>query len=188
MINFKISGIQITFEFSFFAFMALMNIFYKELAMLLLGACLVHEAGHIIAVYSFDGRIKAVSFSAMGIKIVSDKSACFSDIKEIIILMFGPLFNFIFFFFSVLIFPLSEEFAYINLALAVFNLLPFSKLDGGNILLALCEKTSLMRNPYALLKSLALILIICNLMHFFFCGKLYAINFILLFYSVCELN
>lgn len=52
--------------------------------------------------------------------------------REICVLLFGPLFNFLaalFYYFSADINAFS-----INLSLGLFNLLPFSSLDGGSII------------------------------------------------------
>ncbi|MGN0621148.1 MAG: site-2 protease family protein [Porcipelethomonas sp.] len=98
------------------------------LALISAAACAVHELGHLFAAVFFDVPIKGITFWAGGIRIISGKSVR-PFRHDISVLLAGPLFNFLGA--LLLLYSGSCEAAAVNLALGVFNLLPFSELDGG---------------------------------------------------------
>lgn len=78
------------------------------------------------AVYFFRGKIKSVEFSGYGIKI--ETSPVVSVFSGIVILLSGPLVNIIAFF---IFYKTKNFFSVLSLWEGIFNLLPFSFLDGG---------------------------------------------------------
>jgi len=188
MIKFRLSDIRFTFDFTFFALFAVLSLFRFELAITLISACLIHEIGHIIAIYSFNGKISDVHFSALGIKIIPKKSIYLPYCKEIIILFSGPFFNFAFFFISMIISSSLIEFAYLNLALGVFNLLPFSRLDGGSILLIILENIFPEKNTHQIIKIPAIIILLCNIAYIIIIRDINIINIVFILYPISEIT
>lgn len=134
MIKFRLFDIDFSLNFTFFAVIAIIEVLSHNLILIFSTSCLIHELGHITAIYLFSGRIKAVNFSGTGIRIIPDKSRYIAEIYEIIILLAGPCANIFFFIFLKIFLPDCENFAILNLSLAIFNLLPFTFLDGGSII------------------------------------------------------
>ncbi len=111
----------------------------KEI-LIFLSAVLFHEAGHLLALYTFGYKAKKFSFSLSGAAITSD-SSFIPYRKEILIYLAGPLGNAV----GMLIafFLLRIDFTkegmllfFCNLLLFLFNLLPIRGLDGERALSA----------------------------------------------------
>lgn len=138
MIEFKAFGIKISFDFSFFATLALL-MFLKDAEYIILGfyACMLHEIGHLILMNLAGGKLEKISFYGAGIKIVPTHKIM-PFFKDVLILLGGPLVNFIAFFIAFLFsFKNNNDiliFAFMNLTVGIFNLLPFKAFDGGRIL------------------------------------------------------
>lgn len=99
-------------------------------------SCIAHETGHIMALKLTGGELRSVEFACFGIKMTA--SPC-KNIKEgIAVLMCGPAVNLLIFavFWH---FGLRGYLCTFNLAEGIFNLLPFSFLDGGAALELLAE-------------------------------------------------
>lgn len=131
MFTFKLFNIKFRLEFSFFFTVSILSLYREKITGLALLACLLHEAGHILAMKF---RVSLVTFSASGIKITPKTGETKSLAKEIFILLAGPSVNFLLF----LLFG-EGEFGAINLVLMIYNLLPINSLDGGRILKAFAE-------------------------------------------------
>ena len=137
MIGFSIKGVKFTFDFGFFMVLAFFSLFDPYgLAVCVLCAGIIHESGHIIAAVLRGVDIREVHFRAEGIRMVTDKriNAFFADVM---ILLSGPLFNIV----SAILYYISgnyESFA-VNMTMGCYNLLPFSKLDGGAFLSGILE-------------------------------------------------
>ncbi len=99
-------------------------------------SCIVHEIGHILALKLLGGELRSVELSCFGIKMTA--SPC-RNIKEgIAVLMCGPAVNLLIF--AILrIFGINGYICAFNLAEGIFNLLPFSFLDGGATIELLAE-------------------------------------------------
>ncbi len=99
-------------------------------------ACFFHELGHLLAIIACGGKVEALRFTVVGAEMTMP--AHFSYPQEFLCALSGPFVNFLLAGGFSQRFPL---FAGLNLALALLNLLPMGKLDGGralNSLLSLC--------------------------------------------------
>lgn len=92
---------------------------------------LIHEAGHIIAVYALGVRIKR-GRRFFGISLRLDGTERISYGKEAIIYASGAIFNLL----SLLIPRMGETFYAYSVGAAVFNLLPLSGSDGEGLVYA----------------------------------------------------
>lgn len=93
---------------------------------------LLHELGHAITGIILGLRIKKININALGVSIEFENYGKERIKNKIIIDLAGPLVNLILC--TVTILLKNEEIAYINLALAIINLLPIYPLDGGRII------------------------------------------------------
>lgn len=139
MVEAVICGVKFRVDFSFLVFASLIFLVKDTAAILAyFTVCLVHEIGHGSAVCLSGGRISSVTFYGMGIIMVPYRSGLLTVKKELFILLSGPAVN-------ILLFLLLRSadsfglFALLNLCAAVFNLLPYSSLDGGAALILLSE-------------------------------------------------
>lgn len=93
--------------------------------------CMLHELGHLTAIYMLDGSIRSVELTGTGIRILSDPPSNSRDGS--IILLSGPAVNIAVYLLCVSA-GWNGYFAQLSLAEGVFNLLPFSFLDGGALI------------------------------------------------------
>ena len=131
MIIFKFFGIKFKISFLFLSLIAWMFLFDKDSIFLIyFFSTIAHEISHILFLKLFDVKIREISFTAFGFVIKKEKEVAI--LQEILILMSGCVANFalilIFLFFK------KNIVVIINLLILVFNMLPFEKLDGGEIL------------------------------------------------------
>jgi stage IV sporulation protein FB len=85
----------------------------------------------------FKCRIIAVDITAFDVKIIENQRALLPVWQDIIISLAGPLGNILA---IVLFIWINKTFAYINLFLGLFNLLPCISLDGGQSLYLILSK------------------------------------------------
>ena len=138
MIGFCVKGLKLTFDFGFFMVLAFFSLFDPYgLAVYVLCACIIHESGHIIAAALCGVDIKAVHFHAGGIRMVT-AGGITAFYRDMLILLSGPLFNII----AALLFYSAGSYVpfSVNLVIGCYNLLPFSRLDGGAILSEILER------------------------------------------------
>jgi Zn-dependent protease len=132
MIRIRTSSINFRFNFSFFASIALfMLLRQKNIALLGLLSCFLHEFGHLISCKICKVKIKEISFSYTGICIKKIVTKNITYEKELFILSSGIFINLVLS--AILIFVLDANcrlFGIINLIVAVFNLLPLNSFDG----------------------------------------------------------
>ena len=142
MINVNIAGLKISFEFGFFAVAAVFCLLdAPELALTAVCACVISYI-----------KIEQLVFLAGGVKIIS-ASSLKPVYSEVFVLFAGPFFNFA----AALFFYLTgADWAFsVNLILGLFNLLPFSNLDGGAVLRKILEHYEL--NSSLIMKAVAII-------------------------------
>lgn len=138
----KIKGVTISVSVYFAALLTfLFALFPCGYAPLGLLCCVLHEMGHLIFIRICGGKVKAINFGIYGMRITPAANLNLSPLKEAAVCSGGPLVNLILFLLS--FFIQSHAFAAINIAMALFNLLPIESTDGGNILYnVLIYKTS----------------------------------------------
>jgi len=129
-----IHGIRLEIDFSFLIFTAV--IFLLRDSSIILGFFAVstlHELGHGLALYAAGGRIGLLSLWGMGIKMQPERGLILTVKEEAAVLLAGPLSNLLLYG-AVQLTAGECLFGYMNLAAAVFNLLPYGMLDGGSLL------------------------------------------------------
>ncbi len=106
-----------------------------NLLWLTLGAALLHELGHLSAIFLCHVPVSQIKLSAFGACISLENAITISYWKEFWIALSGPAVGFVVSAISVL----CEQwvFAGLNFTLSMFNLLPIAPLDGGKMLRAL---------------------------------------------------
>ncbi len=133
--EFSLWGIRLRFTFGFFAVWAILlaDSGNSECAEIALMSCLLHESGHVAAMLLAGVKIRSLVFYSGGISLRSCTPAEYSGaFREIMILCGGCAVNLAVFAAAVL--AGSRMWALTNLSLALFNLLPFSTLDGGRLI------------------------------------------------------
>ena len=106
----------------------------------LISSSLMHEAGHILAFFITSSGKPNLEGRPFGFILMPSRSLSYKS--ELIIALFGPLFNLLFGF-ALLFFSLPSPsdaeyyFIILNIMTALYNLLPISFLDGGRILFSL---------------------------------------------------
>jgi stage IV sporulation protein FB len=137
----------------------------------------LHEFSHAIVGIACGFKLKEFRIMPFGLSISFYSFEHISVNKRILTYLSGPLFNF---FIAIIFFSANTgarsqkilEIIYINLALAIFNLLPILPLDGGKIL------KEILRKKYAREIAYKKIIIIGNI-SFIIITILYCIVFIL---------
>lgn len=146
---------------------------------LMLFAALLHEIGHVIAIWMFGLHIREVRITPCGAVIAFDQ-ALIRYTEEMVICSVGPAANLSAAVTGILLqryFPDDRLlfFIFVNLVYAAFNLLPVTGLDGGGFLRALlCQKSedadieSRMRKISAVFVALLFVLLMLLLVFFEF--------------------
>lgn len=153
MINFTLCGLKFSFEFGFFAMAAVFCLVdAADTAVTGVCACIIHELGHCFAATAWDIKIERINFWAGGVRMISSVSLK-SHFSDAVILLSGPFINFVA---AMIFFSLGMEQSFqINFALGLFNLLPFSNLDGGQLIRNFVESRGI--NPEWIMKALSLL-------------------------------
>ena len=94
-------------------------------------ACILHELGHLAALYRVGVQVRRVRVTAFGARMEMDGGLSYG--QELFAAAAGPLVNLVLAYFCCPV-PAFQRFAGVNLALAAFNLLPVGELDGGRML------------------------------------------------------
>ena len=145
--RFKLLGTEFYISFFFAAVITAMIAFDRTGYILpLLFAVLMHEGGHLAAMWILDCAPKRVRLVPASVEITAKMTV--SHKNEIAVALCGPLVNiilFITFGLNYLVYKrsLSLICCLINLLIAAFNLLPVRGLDGGTVLFTLISR----KNP-----------------------------------------
>lgn len=146
--------------------------FHRDLLWILIltAAILLHEAGHYIAMKIFKYKDVHILFVPLLGAYVSGSPQKISQKQRIITLFAGPIPGTIIGIIFLLVFLSTSETRYYKLALIfillnVFNLLPVSPLDGGQILENLFVKTGRAVQPYLLIASAICLFYIAVFLH-----------------------
>lgn len=124
------------YTLSFITFIFINDKSYKAFFGILFA--IFHEFGHLYMLYILKIKVIRVSFKFLNIEILSDELSE-KSLKNILVFLAGPAVNLILaLFLEILNIYLKNDFVLIlffqNIFLGIFNLLPFSFLDGGRIL------------------------------------------------------
>lgn len=114
-----------------------------QLFLITLLVSFLHECGHIIAMFIVGANISKIRVNAFSVDIVQDN--CLPYLKEIFIILNGPVLNIILCILAELICAVSgvrflKSFSVQNFVIGLVNLLPISSLDGGRALIMFLEK------------------------------------------------
>ncbi len=142
--KFKILGTNVYISFLFTAVITVM-LATDRTGMILptLFAVMIHELGHLLAMWALDCAPKQVKLIPASIQITSEFSKRYRN--DIIIALCGPLVNLVIFlalYTNHLVFKneITLCYALLNLIVFCFNILPVSGLDGGTILFSTLAK------------------------------------------------
>lgn len=97
----------------------------------LLAAVLVHEMGHIAAIYAVGLRIQSMALEPCGLRIEYGGDVDWKN--EIVLTLAGPVFGLLYFFVCKNFCAAADMSANLSLVYSAFNLLPVYPLDGGRI-------------------------------------------------------
>ena len=144
----KILGIDIYVSVAFCSIITLMLVIDRTGSIIpLLAGTAVHELGHLIAMRNQKNPVQKIMLVPAALLIVGGVTS--SDKEEIKTVFAGPVANIAVGGFFLLLFLAIEKetlllYAVVQLALAIFNLLPVKGLDGGTLLfIALRRKMEL---------------------------------------------
>lgn len=138
MLNFTFRNCRISVSFLFLAVAALLLWCDKSgIVVLTFIAAALHETGHFIMMQIFGVKLARIRVTPLGIDI--EKSSCTerSYQRDALVSFSGPFANLIFAGIFAFFGEYFQLFAIINLALALFNLMPIEPLDGGQALYSL---------------------------------------------------
>jgi len=184
MIVLRMGKTKVIFNFGFFLALSLFCLIdTKGMAICTFCSCIVHEIGHILATVLCDMKIEKISFGFGGIKMTPEKKIK-SLGSDILILLSGPFFNVL----SALCYYHSQCYTAfsINIILAVFNLLPFSSLDGGLVIRKIIEYFQFNAGLFMKIISIVSAVIICGFLYCFSLRNIliYAAIIILMVYEL----
>lgn len=164
----KIFSTEIYVSFLFFAVISIMLVTDRTgLVIPTLFAAMIHETGHLFAMWVMDCAPKSIRLIPASIQIVRAFSP--KPYGEVTIAILGPLSNIVLFFvlgINYLCFKneVALEFAALNLILGIFNFLPVKGLDGGTILYSLICRYA---DEYRAEKSIKILTVILAAASFF---------------------
>ena len=99
---------------------------------------LLHELGHLVTGITIGLKVKKINIHISGLSVEFENYGKQRNANKIVVDIAGPLINIIALVIAIII--KQEEIAYINLLVAIVNLLPIYPLDGGQILRTLLRK------------------------------------------------
>ena len=133
----KVKNVYITISPYIFLSICIFLLKSKFLNLILcLIALILHELGHIIAIYALGEKISILKILPFGFSCKLKNQSQVDKNKMLKVLIAGPAVNFIT---AGLVFYWTLDFATINFFIGVFNLLPIYEFDGMRILLMLLK-------------------------------------------------
>ncbi len=139
----RLKDTDIRLCFSFFACFALMLLLSDgKTALICFFSSMLHEGGHLFFMLVFSQKISSVTFSAFGVRIDRKGEALLSYGKAALVALGGVLVNFFLCIVAALAFTFYKSYEaavlfFVNLFLALLNLMPADKLDMWNVLYCL---------------------------------------------------
>lgn len=158
--KFKLFGTEIYISFLFTAVLALMLAFDRTgLIMPMLFAVMMHELGHLFAMWVTDCAPKRIKLIPASVQIT--RSITHSERNDILIAVCGPAVNFVLFlsfYFNYLAFKNENVlyYALLNLIIGLFNSLPVIGLDGGTVLFSALARKIDYNRAVLILKGISL--------------------------------
>ena len=145
MLKTKLCQVEIGADFTFFAIIAMfLALDTTGLALMSLAVCLIHEAGHLIAMVLTGQKPGAIVFRGGGVKIIANSTHSAHSTNSVhpaqspFVLLAGSGLNIALFLSLYFTLPKTDiypvMFAVLNLVIGVFNLLPVGCLDGKRLL------------------------------------------------------
>lgn len=141
----KVFGVYVSVSYTFLCMVALciiLDIFSGFIMCVF--AVAVHEAGHIFMMKIFGYRPQSIKISPFEISIKDNGRANRRDKENFLIILFGPLNNFVCVILFFLLYLYSGldvlQFVFANVSLGLFNLLPVMSLDGGQFIYLLLSR------------------------------------------------
>ena len=159
--KFKLFGTEIYISFLFAAVITLMLATDRTGYILpTLFASMVHEAGHLFAMWVKDCAPKKIKLIPASVQITRPVGSNYKT--DIDVALCGPIVNIVLFltlFFNYLAFrnQTTLMFALLNLIIGIFNLLPLSGLDGGTVLFSLIAQKKGINKAALALRAITLI-------------------------------
>jgi len=137
--DFELWGLKIHLDITFFAVLGIfLYLGVSSNLWWMLSALLLHETGHLLAALITGIKMKVLSFSCFGIRLVRESGIMISPKRELLVYLGGPVMNLCCF---LLLWCLGKEvLCIIHLLLGLFQLLPIGALDGGCMLRLLLQQ------------------------------------------------
>lgn len=160
--KFKFLGTEVYISFLFMAVVTIMLAIDKTGFMLpSLFAVIIHEAGHLFAMWVLDVAPKQIKLIPASVQITADITRRYKT--DMAVSLCGPLTNLVLFgvlYFNFISFKNDAVLAYalINLIIGAFNLLPVTGLDGGTILFSVLARRMDYNRARCILRITTLIL------------------------------
>lgn len=183
MFSVKIRGVRVCADIGFLAVISLISLSGKSICGFSFLACILHELGHLAAICACGNSVRKISFDAFGIKIIPGENNINSVKADIMILLSGPMMNFIS---ALIVYIINKRvcssFVTVSLIIGTFNLFPFPVLDGGSIITHLSEyflseeKSDVFKKIWSVIN----ILIVMSMLYIYFSCKFKNISFILM--------
>lgn len=162
MIIENLSKIKIHFLYYIVAFISIITGYFKNFLIFSI-LILIHEIGHIVVALFYKWKIEKIIFLPFGGLILFKEHLNKPLKEEFFILIFGPIFQIIFFIIAFNIYNSHLLFSY-NYFILIFNLLPIYPLDGSKLLNIILNKFLPFKLSYTimLITSMIAIFLIFN--------------------------
>lgn len=160
--RFKLFGTEIYISFLFAAVITVMLATDRTgLIVPALFAVIMHEIGHLFAMWVLECNPKRIKLIPASVQITSSFSRRYKN--DVIIAVCGPAVNFVLFlalYFNYLAFKNETTlyYALLNLIIGLFNSLPVYGLDGGSVLFSLLAKKTDLNKATLVLKLVTLVI------------------------------